>query len=497
MHKASSSASTASSGTSSFFKTGSLFGSRTSTAPAPSTASSLSSTARNTNTQNFIGPKTLAAHSAHSTSITSLTAARSRASTTSPAKNQLHRSNTGPSGSPLPAHIPVSGVPARLPLPSRSTSGASRKESTRRLKTPKSSSPPFQPVTNAAERPRPNDCQYSPNCSADKMMLNSSARRAELADRNRPPTSHAEHPPYPAYSSGGIPGIPEPVSAITNTSIQSPSMVYQHIHDMASKRISTLDYLRKAHDGRVYWFNTLLFSKPELAKMSYFDPKKLSRRAANFLLLGLSLPAILDLNSQSALEYLRSLNALLLEFENYQQAHPPDGSTSSSLSRARIPQMFKRATHSAGSKSRRSSSAAEIGLPMGNSSESVGGKYGNGGIITASSSLQSAFPPSEQELLPGEEYMLLLTPSLPFDPDFYETFATLCDVLIDCYTRITGLINDPMVCGPGVGEMFAKADARIRKVIVVGVVKEFEDASRSGAKVEVASVAKVVLGGLM
>ncbi|PBP16307.1 hypothetical protein BUE80_DR013016, partial [Diplocarpon rosae] len=67
------------------------------------------------------------------------------------------------------------------------------------------------------------------------------------------------------------------------------TITYQHIQETSAKRISTLDYLKKAHDGR-------------------------------------------------------TLNALLVEFESFQQVHPPDGSVS--LSRGRIPQMFKRATAS-------------------------------------------------------------------------------------------------------------------------------------------------------
>jgi hypothetical protein len=100
-------------------------------------------------------------------------------------------------------------------------------------------------------------------------------------------------------------------------------------------------------------------------------------------------------------------------------------------------------------------------------------------------------------LLPTENYSLLLTPSLPFDPDFFETFATLCDVLIDCYTKVMQLIGGPEHCGPGVGELFQKADARVRKIIVQGVVREFEGASREGVKGEVKGVGRVVLGGLM
>ena len=285
------------------------------------------------------------------------------------------------------------------------------------------------------------------------------------------------------------------MSSTTNSS-QNPHILYQHIHDMAAKRISTLDYLRKAHEGRIYWFNTLLFSKQDLSRLPYLEGRKLPRRATNYLLLGLSIPTLLDLNTTNALEYLRSLLALLLEFESFQQIHPPDGSTSSTLSRARIPQMFKRATAVAsGTKGRRQSSATEIGLPMQSDYSDL--KSLNGSIASTPSTTSTAFAFPTDELLPGEEYTHLLTPSLPFDPDFYETFATLCDVLIDCYQRIMTLVSSPAQASPMVGEIFGKADARLRKVMVAGIVRDFEDASRQGAKSEIAGVGKVVLGGLL
>ncbi|KAK1150345.1 hypothetical protein N8T08_000247 [Aspergillus melleus] len=277
---------------------------------------------------------------------------------------------------------------------------------------------------------------------------------------------------------------------------QSATAIYQHIHDMATKRISTLDYLRKAHEGRIYWFNTVHFSRTDIGRIPYFESRKLSRRAINYLLLGLSLPPILDVSSTPA-EYLRALNALLVEFETFQQVHPPDGSSSSSLARARIPQMFKRAAQ-AGAKTRRASSATEIGLPMQSSDPSdLKGMTGN---ISSSASAAAviSFPHTEaSELLPGEEYSYLLTPSLPFEPDYFETFVTLCDVLIDCYTRLASLISSPSVCTVGLGEMFSKADAKIRKIMVAGIVREFEDASRNNAKNEVFGVSRVVLGGLL
>ena len=244
------------------------------------------------------------------------------------------------------------------------------------------------------------------------------------------------------------------------------------------------------HEGRVYLFNTLLFGRNDINRLPSFDPKKLARRAANLLILGLSLPSILDLNL-GALDFLRALNALLVEFETYQQIHPSDGSTSSSLSRARMPQIFKR---SATSKGRRTSSAAEIGLPFGNSDSDIKPIIGSLNSAAAASTVSLA---TSEDLLPGEDYSYLVTPSLPFDPDFFEVFAALCDVLIDCYMRITSLVSSPEKCVTGVAEIFAKADAKLRKVIVAGIIKEYEDATRVGVKSEVACLGKVVLGGLM
>ena len=228
--------------------------------------------------------------------------------------------------------------------------------------------------------------------------------------------------------------------------------------------------------------------------MPYFEPQKLMRRAVNYLMLGLSLPTILDVNS-TAFEYLRALNALLMEFEAFQQVHSPDGGSSSSLARTRIPQMIRRATQ-AGSKTRRTSSANEIGLPM-QSSDASDSKGMTTGTMSASAAAAAAASEPSSTLLPGEEYFYLLTPSLPFDPDFFETFTTLCDVLIDCYTRLIALVSNPAACTVALGEAFSKADGRLRKVMMSGLVREFEDASRAGAKNEIAGVGRVVLGGLL
>lgn len=306
---------------------------------------------------------------------------------------------------------------------------------------------------------------------------------AELA--NMIPRGSAMAAMTPATPIEGRPGMTSTMWALAQGETQ---VLHHQIAETAQKRMSTLDYLRKAHEGRVYWFNTYLFDKPDLSRMPSFDPRKLSRKATNYLLLGLSIPTIHDLYSSTPLEFLRCLNALLAEFDSFQQLH--GDSSNAALSRARIPNMFRRP----GMKTRRSTSA-DVGLddssPFGHQSPGAGST--NGGPAPAVMN----FAASESDLLPGEEYTYLLTPSLPFDPDFFETFATLCDVLIDCYTKFLALVPSPRECTAPVAELFTKADSKIRKIIVQGVVKDFEDHSRMHVKSEVAGIGKVVLGGLM
>ncbi|RGP66985.1 hypothetical protein FLONG3_8643 [Fusarium longipes] len=289
---------------------------------------------------------------------------------------------------------------------------------------------------------------------------------------------------------GGVPSTPlgfMPNGAVGTSGMwqqNEASIMHHHITELANKRIATLEYLRKAHEGRIYWFKTYLFEKTDLGRMPSLDARKLGRKATNHFLLGLSLPTIIDLYSSTSIEFLRSLNSLLSEFDSFQQLHG-DSSTATSLTRARLPSMFRRP----GGKSRRSTSAADM-HPMVDEMAPMPAAGGPAPSVMN-------FAASETDLLPGEEYTYLLTPSLPFDPDYFETFATLCDVLIDCYTRFLALVPSTKECSAPVAELFTKADSRVRKIIVQGLVRDFEEQSRSHVKTEVATIGKVVLGGLM
>ena len=252
--------------------------------------------------------------------------------------------------------------------------------------------------------------------------------------------------------------------------------------------MATIDYLRKVHEGNIYYFSTLHYSPAALHQsIPSLHPAKMGRRANNYLVLGNSLPALLDLNSGSPLEYLKALSALLQEFVTYQNLSGVE-STGSSLGRGRMGQMFKSGMGLGIGKGRRASTATDaIALPS------------NGDMLGVSRSGVDPHSPLESSPVnaSGHDFVHLVTPHLPFEPDFQTTFATLCDTLIDTYARLLDLVQSPEQCSVSVGEAFAKADKAVRKLLVANIVREFEDSTRAGVKGEVAGLGRLVLGGLM
>jgi hypothetical protein len=221
------------------------------------------------------------------------------------------------------------------------------------------------------------------------------------------------------------------------------------------------------------------------------------------------------MNSSSPLEYLKALSALLHEFETYQNLSGYDAS-GNTLSKTRMGAMFKSSMglgNRSGNKARRSSTVSQfapptpsldnlesrqaelLGIPSASRQTSFGSSTSPGGNEATSppplADLSSPINPT------NHEFAFLLTPHLPYEPDFATTFGTLCDTLIDTYAKLLELITGPEVVGAQVSMEFGKADKAIRKVLVANAVRELEESTRSGIKGEVAGLGKVVLGGLM
>lgn len=341
-------------------------------------------------------------------------------------------------------------------------------------------------------------------------------------------------------------------SVTTSGSSGNPNSltVYQQIQETAAKRIATIDYLRRVHEGDIFYFSTLHYSPAALAAMPSLAAHKLGRRATAYWILGYSLPALLDLHAGTgALEILRALSALLAEFETYQTLAGYDASSGASLSRGRVAGMLKSGMGMSlggvgrSGRGRRTSTATAgsgadslahihdppppssaidveqqaslLGIPRsaGGLSPSLGSGPPDPSSTTTSpavsspatdlaaalASMPSVSVPNQPVVPPNLDFTHLLTPALPFEPDFSTTLATLCDALADCYGRVVAEVVDrpEQAAAPGVAEAFAKVDKAVRKILVSQVVREFEEVSRAGVRGEVAGLGKVVLGGLM
>lgn len=142
-------------------------------------------------------------------------------------------------------------------------------------------------------------------------------------------------------------------------------------------------------------------------------------------------------------------------------------------------------------KTRRSSAATESlmssDLSMNGSTTTLGS-----GVVSIADSMP--LPPMASS---SHEFQYLQTPSLPFDPDFGTSFATLADVLIEAYSGLLTLLPGPDSCVPGIAESFSKADKSLRKILIGGIVNELGDNTRKEVKQEVGGLGKLVLGGLM
>ncbi|GIZ44213.1 hypothetical protein CKM354_000741700 [Cercospora kikuchii] len=312
------------------------------------------------------------------------------------------------------------------------------------------------------------------------------------SDQNRPglqPQASFTRDISSSHSNGAplqpVPSLPQGMAAAGPL---NPSTIYTQIHETSAKRIATIDYMRKLHEGDIFYFGTIHYSQSALHGMPSMHAYKLGRRATNYFLLGHSLPALLDLNSNTPLEYLRALSALLTEFETYQSLCGWDAS-GNVVKNSRMGGMFKSGIR--GSKGRRSSTAiAPLDLSLETKPDLLGIAHKDANPHSPSD-MSSTINPT------GHEFQFLLTPHIPFEPDFSTTLGTLCDTLMDVYGKLMDLVSGPEHCNPTLIDAFSKADKAIRKIMVANVAREFEDTTRASVKSEIAGLGKLTLGGLM
>jgi hypothetical protein len=60
------------------------------------------------------------------------------------------------------------------------------------------------------------------------------------------------------------------------TTMTSQLSLYEHLVELVSKRVATIKYIKKAHEGNTHWFNTILLTKENL-ELIYSNSKMVKR----------------------------------------------------------------------------------------------------------------------------------------------------------------------------------------------------------------------------
>lgn len=124
-----------------------------------------------------------------------------------------------------------------------------------------------------------------------------------------PPAAPKQDPPTAGPSTLPSP----PSSSISGTSGGANlAATLEQLRLVAQKRVTTFVYLKRACEGKVHWFNTVLLTRPKLE--AALDPaSRLTARTTRFAVLGMSLSGILDITTVG--DFVKALVNLLQEYE--------------------------------------------------------------------------------------------------------------------------------------------------------------------------------------
>ncbi|RGB37126.1 hypothetical protein C1646_622285 [Rhizophagus diaphanus] len=214
--------------------------------------------------------------------------------------------------------------------------------------------------------------------------------------------------PQPAPRSPSSSTVPTEYSS-TNTLTAG---AYDFLYELVQKRITTFTYLKQAHEGRIHWFNTVCLSKEDLGMV--YENVRMKKRTGNFFILGASLAPILDITNPQ--DYVKALNVMLQEFEYHTNEH----------AKQKMKMFFRK---------------SKIVKDEDSSFQETG------------------------------EYTYLFVPNVPFDLDYFQTFYTLCDILVDVYNKL--LVGTANVLTASFTESVIKVDGKFKVLILILLFRKF------------------------
>lgn len=187
-------------------------------------------------------------------------------------------------------------------------------------------------------------------------------------------------------------------------------MNIMEIRGLARERITVLERLRSALEGRGFWLDTIRLMPEDF---EHFTSEPYIRRAKVFTVLGLSLGDLLDKHNLQFIDFVRALALLMQEIEAFALKEPLPVAPVSSLSRK--------------DKTKRSLFSKN-----------------------------------------GEESTLLTNINLAFKPDYLRCLHTMLDVLHEIHAKIityTDAQNPGKDYGPAVQEAYVKFNQKTKKIL--------------------------------
>lgn len=203
----------------------------------------------------------------------------------------------------------------------------------------------------------------------------------------------------------------------------------EFVEHVVTKRKANLEYLKRILQGKSLWLNTIQLSKEDI--VSFYGPEKLQKRAHRYMILGLSVAALLGLPSGAHI--VQAISQLMEEFEHF-IGHPP--------------------------------SVAKVLLGANNGFK----------LKPAEFEPNEAFKPAIQKVNKQLWYQYLQTPSICARGhlDFIEVVLSLCDCLSILYSKFL----DESCSTPAWQSMVLKIDKRIKAFFFAPLCKDFNAAVR-------------------
>ncbi|KAH8921290.1 hypothetical protein BT69DRAFT_1283280 [Atractiella rhizophila] len=229
-------------------------------------------------------------------------------------------------------------------------------------------------------------------------------------------------PQLPSSTLSPPPLRPAILSDPTLLGVSALENATESLRRTVEKRITTWTYLRKACDGNVHWFDTILLSQPLLLETFPPSSPRIKTRTIRLTILGMSLSSLLEITSAS--DFLRGLLSLLNEYDTLPSEKeregegdrpvdfgPGGGAGGIGTERKGKIGMFRSRT----AKGRLN--AAGLGLGLGQAD------YAGG--------------------LGENEVSYLLVPNIPFELDYFQVLFTTCDMIVETYEKIKHFLSPP------------------------------------------------------